>query len=144
LNERNNAIVHPWLSPLHFITCFSNVLGTDADVLRPSQENNQWFLDGVSTLNKHLSQQPNHNPAKNAIIFIGDGCDIATNTAARIFKGQQKGQTGEEGFLSYEKFPYTGLSKTYNTNHQVSDSASTANAILTGVKTNSCKYNISW
>jgi alkaline phosphatase len=87
-----------------------------------------------------LSEQPNHNPAKNVIIFVGDGCDITTNTAARILKGQQKGQPGEEGFLSYEQFPYTGLSKTYNTDRQVPDSAGTANAMFTGVKTRSGKY----
>lgn len=76
------------------------------------------------------------------ILFVGDGCDIATNTAARILKGQQNGKKGEEGYLSYEEFPYTGLSKTYNTNRQVPDSAGTANALFTGVKTRSGKNNI--
>ena len=36
---------------------------------------------------------------------------ISTVTAARIYKGQQNGQTGEEAELSFETFPYTGLIK---------------------------------
>ncbi|XP_031548544.1 alkaline phosphatase-like [Actinia tenebrosa] len=83
-----------------------NHKGSDAaDSLRSTQKKNQWFIDGVDKLNKLLSQKPNHNPAKNVILFVGDGCDINTNTAARILKGQQNGKKGEEGYLSYEEFP---------------------------------------
>lgn len=42
---------------------------------------------------------------------MGDGMSIATITAARIYQGQLKGQRGEEDQLSFEKFPYVGLSK---------------------------------
>ena len=42
--------------------------------------------------------------------------------------------TGEEGYLSWEKFPYSALSKTYNTDQQTPDSAGTATAFMTGVK----------
>lgn len=38
--------------------------------------------------------------------------------------------------LSFEKFPFSGLSKVYCVNYQVPDSASTATAILSGVKNN--------
>ena len=41
---------------------------------------------------------------------------------------------GEENVLSWEKFPYSALSKTYNTDRQTSDSAGTATAFITGVK----------
>jgi alkaline phosphatase len=60
---------------------------------------------------------------------------ISTTTAARIFEGQSRGKTGEETVLSWEKFPYTALSKTYNTNAQIADSAGTATAFASGVKT---------
>ena len=36
---------------------------------------------------------------------------ISTVTAARIYKGQKKGQTGEEEQLNFDKFPYTALSR---------------------------------
>lgn len=35
----------------------------------------------------------------------------ATITAARIYSGQKSGRSGEESTLSFEKFPFTGLSK---------------------------------
>ena len=57
---------------------------------------------------------------------------VATHTAARIYKGQKEGHSGEEEILEWEKFPYTGQSKTYNTDYQVPDSAATATALFTG------------
>ncbi len=60
---------------------------------------------------------------------------MTTITAARIYAGQQRGQSGEESNLSFESFPWTGLSKTYNTNQQTPDSAGTMTAMVTGIKT---------
>lgn len=60
---------------------------------------------------------------------------ISTTTAARIFDGQNRGKMGEENVLSWENFPYTALSKTYNTDAQVTDSAASATAFASGVKT---------
>lgn len=73
--------------------------------------------------------------AKNVILFIGDGMGVSTVTAARIYEGQKRGEKGEENLLSFEKFPNVALVKTYNTNQQVPDSAGTATAMHTGVKT---------
>jgi alkaline phosphatase len=73
--------------------------------------------------------------AKNVILFIGDGMGISTITAARIYDGQSRGETGEENSLSFERFPNVALVKTYNTNQQVPDSAGTATAMNSGVKT---------
>lgn len=58
-----------------------------------------------------MSVVVNNNKAKNVIMFLGDGMSIATVTAARIYKGQLENMTGEEQRLSWEMFPYTGLSK---------------------------------
>ncbi|BCX80623.1 alkaline phosphatase [Methylomarinovum caldicuralii] len=79
--------------------------------------------------------RPNRGKASNVILFIGDGMGISTVTAARIFEGQRRGEPGEENFLSFERFPYLALSKTYNTNQQTPDSAGTMTAMMTGVKT---------
>ncbi|MCR2832505.1 alkaline phosphatase [Parerythrobacter lacustris] len=73
--------------------------------------------------------------AKNVILFIGDGMGVSTVTAARIYAGQKLGQTGEEYVLPFETFQNVALVKTYNTNAQVPDSAGTASAMHTGVKT---------
>src|SRR5690606_28925354 len=49
--------------------------------------------------------------------------------------GQRDGRPGEETLLSWERFPATAFSRTYNTDSQVPDSAGTMSAIATGVKT---------
>ncbi|CAH1108440.1 unnamed protein product [Psylliodes chrysocephalus] len=68
--------------------------------------------------------------AKNVILFLGDGMSIPTVAATRMYIG------GEEELLSFDKFPYTGLSKTYCVDHQTADSACSATAYLGGVKGN--------
>lgn len=93
-----------------------------------------WEKLAAQDLEDALKKQPNNGVAKNVIIFVGDGMGIPTITAARIYRGQTKNKTGEENFLSFEKFPHTGLIKTYNVDRQVPDSAATATAIFSGVK----------
>jgi alkaline phosphatase len=44
-------------------------------------------------------------------MFIGDGMGLSTTNAARIYKGQSQGNTGEETILEFEKFPYAAFSK---------------------------------
>lgn len=80
--------------------------------------------------------------AKNIVLFLGDGMGISTVTAARIYAGQQQGKPGEEHVLSFEQFPITGLSKTYNVNSQTPDSAGTMSAVVTGVKTNISMFGV--
>ncbi|MCC5887510.1 MAG: alkaline phosphatase [Gammaproteobacteria bacterium] len=75
-------------------------------------------------------------PARNVILFVGDGMGVSTVTAARILAGQLAGGPGEDHRLYMETLPRTGLAKTYNVNQQVPDSAGTMTAIMTGVKTN--------
>ena len=94
-----------------------------------------WWLSGRAELKDRLDLQPIMLRAKNVILFVGDGMSISTVTAARIFDGQSKGGLGEENVLPFERFPNLALVKTYNTNAQVPDSAGTASAMNTGIKT---------
>jgi alkaline phosphatase len=70
--------------------------------------------------------------ARNVILFVGDGMGISTITAARILEGQRKGGAGEDNMLSFEQFPQSALVRTFSANQQVSDSAPTATAMVTG------------
>ena len=99
------------------------------------QQSDPWFEAGQARLEKARARVPIDHPATNIILFIGDGMSVATVSAARIYEGQQRGETGEENVLSFEEFPYFALAKTYNTDMQTPDSAGTASAIVTGVKT---------
>jgi len=94
------------------------------------------YQSAQQLLTANINRAQVNGKAKNIILFIGDGMSVATVTAARIYEGQQRGNTGEENFLSFEEFPHLALSKTYNTDAQTPDSAGAATAIVTGVKTN--------
>ncbi|KAL9969141.1 hypothetical protein ACROYT_G021316 [Oculina patagonica] len=100
------------------------------------EETNQWYKDGVKLLKNNLQLEPNKRTAKNTILFVGDGMGVTTTTAARILEGQMRGESGEENVLSWEKFPWSAQSKTYNVNSQGADSGACATAYLCGVKTN--------
>ncbi|MEL7536362.1 MAG: alkaline phosphatase [Pseudomonadota bacterium] len=95
-----------------------------------------------ASIQHRLDVQVNTKTARNVILFIGDGMGVATVTAARIYAGQERGESGEENALSFEKMPHLALLKTYTTNSQVSDSAGTATAMLTGIKTRSGVINV--
>lgn len=91
--------------------------------------------DGGAPVARASAAVPAPAKARNVILFIGDGMGISTITAARIYDGQKRGESGEENRLSFEKFGNLALVKTYNTNAQVPDSAGTATAIHSGSKT---------
>jgi alkaline phosphatase len=100
------------------------------------RDSDYWLQSGRTALETALRYQPIEERAKNLIIFIGDGMSLSTITAARILHGQLNNKSGEEDQLAFEQLNNVALIKTYNIDQQVPDSAATATAILTGVKTN--------
>jgi alkaline phosphatase len=94
-----------------------------------------WRSGGVDMIARATQLKFKRRKAKNVILFIGDGMGVSTITASRILEGQLRGESGEENLLSFDKFPFIGLSKTYSANQQTSDSAPTMSAIITGIKT---------
>lgn len=117
--------------------------GLSGTVQAPAVTGDPWFDAGQSALAARKQQRPINRNAKNIILFIGDGMDINTVTAARIFDGQQRGVDGESNVLSFDAFPHVAFAKTYTTDFQVSDSAGTATAMTTGVKTRSGVLGVS-
>lgn len=103
----------------------------------PVKETKETFYGrGLAEVDANARIKPNKRRARNVILFVGDGMGISTLTAARILDGQMKGMPGEENDLSFEKFPFVALSKTYQANQQTPDSAPTMTAMVTGSKTN--------
>ncbi len=109
----------------------------------PAPADDAWFEEGRKTLAARMAVTPNADKAKNVILFVADGMGPTTVTAARIYDGQQKGMSGEENALSFERFPYVALAKTYNTDAQTPDSAGTMTAMVAGVKTKAGVLSIS-
>ena len=67
---------------------------------------------------------------KNVIFFLGDGMGMTAMTAARIYA------VGEDGELTVDTLPETAFVKTYSNDAQVTDSAPSMAAYMTGVKMN--------
>lgn len=99
------------------------------------QADDPYYKQADQALNKILQLQRNTNQAKNIILFVGDGMGFSTVTATRIFEGQQRGVDGESNVLAWEAFPYLAAAKTYSHDAQITDSAPSAVAMTTGVKT---------
>ena len=73
-------------------------LQEDSDFWR---EHGQEEIENAFSANDPL----NKNVAKNVVLMIGDGLDLPTVTATRIFK------VGESGQLVMETLPHTGMAK---------------------------------
>ncbi|MFC3570059.1 alkaline phosphatase [Paracoccus sp. TOH] len=99
------------------------------------QAEDSYFTAAKAELARKIADQPNVGRARNVVLFVVDGLSVPTITAARIHEGQSRGVDGESNVLSFEELlPYTALSKTYTHDSQVADSAPTATAIVSGVK----------
>ncbi|XP_015365193.1 PREDICTED: membrane-bound alkaline phosphatase-like [Diuraphis noxia] len=120
-----------------FIVCFL-ICALQVSAATTTQESDPkfWIENGKLMLEKKSKQPLRTNQAKNVIMFLGDGMSLTTLTAARIYKGQLQNTSGESDHLSFEQFPFTGISKTYCVDSQVADSACSATAYLCGVKAN--------
>jgi alkaline phosphatase len=115
------------------LLCFGALLlSVPAEAADAGETAERWFQQGAERAHQLGA---GNTKAKNIILFVGDGMSLTTVSAARIYEGQQRQQTGEENQLSFERFPYTAFSKTYNTDSQTPDSAGTMTAMITGAKT---------
>ena len=83
------------------------------------------LIGGCSSATAPLPQVP-----KNVIFFLGDGMGLTTMTAARIYS------VGEDGELTMDTLPETAFVKTFSNDAQVTDSAPSMSAYMTGVKMN--------
>ncbi|HET6431566.1 alkaline phosphatase [Dyella sp.] len=106
-------------------------------IARPAGETPAWWFRAGAAQAAAASAQAHAGGqrAKNVIVFLGDGMSLPTIAAAHVLAGQRAGVDGESYRLSFEQFPFSALSRTYETDQQTPDSAGTMTAIMTGVKT---------
>ena len=94
----------------------------------PVQSADPWYAAGRAAVDRADGRRADKRQARSLVLVVGDGMGMTTVTAARILAGQRLGLAGEEHRLAWEDFPHVALTKTYNTNQQVPDSAGTATA----------------
>lgn len=74
---------------------------------------------------------------KYIFMFIGDGMSFVQLGAAQVYEGKNIIGEVEPSLLNFSKFPATGIATTQDSTSFIPDSASTASALSTGVKTHS-------
>ncbi|MEO1027640.1 MAG: alkaline phosphatase [Pseudomonadota bacterium] len=131
----------PWIlgvSALALVACSGEPGPESLDRAQtlPVQADDSYYVSAAKAVAARTDRAPDRT-AKNVILFVGDGMGISTVTAGRIYAGQLKDQDGESYRLAMETLPYSALSKTYSHDSQVSDSASTATAMVAGIKARS-------
>lgn len=107
-----------------------------------SQQGDTWYSDAQARIEELAAVSNNTNRAKNVILFVADGNGVGSNYATRLWVGQQAGGLGDDHVLPQEAFPNLALVKTYTTNGQTPDSAPTASALNTGVKSRNGTINV--
>ena len=84
------------------------------DLIPLVDQSNDWYQSASQQIQQQRlvanTIQNEEGAAKNIILFIGDGMSLTTVTASRILEGQQRGLLGEENNLSFDNFPFSGLS----------------------------------
>lgn len=107
-----------------------------------TQTQDPYFTTANAHLRATLKRAPNTRRAKNIILFVGDGMGVTTVTAARIYQGQKAGRDGVSNKLAFETLPYGALSRTYSHDSEVTDSAPSASAMTSGVKSRNGTINV--
>ena len=67
--------------------------------------------DWCLPLHLQKTAKPIIKPAKNVIVFIGDGMGMSTVSAARIYNAQNRQLKGNDAYLNFESMPHVGLSR---------------------------------
>jgi len=91
------------------IICASSALAQDKPVYPQTSE--AYRTQGQAELARLEQAKPVDGPARNVIIFIGDGMGVSMLTAARIHQGQRAGQDGESFVTAMDRLPNTALVK---------------------------------
>ena len=76
-----------------------------------------------------VNMPPVSNEVHNVIVMIGDGMGLEQVSCAWVVN---------HGKLNLDRFPYIGISRTYATNHLITDSGAGGTALATGTKTAYC------
>lgn len=88
------------------------------------------FITGCKTDNDTHAKNTTSSQPKHVLFFLGDGMGLTTLTASRIYS------VGEEGITTIDSLPESAFIKTYSNDSQVTDSAPSMSAYMTGVKSN--------
>ena len=94
----------------------------------PAEEENvlQYYQTDRTYEPVSVAMPPVDNEVRNVIILIGDGMGLEQVSCAWVLN---------HGRLNFDNFPYTGISRTWCTDHLITDSGAGGTALAAGQKT---------
>lgn len=132
--RKEDAVAMKTLSVLSLFLAASALSSTALAQTDPTGASQDSWARAQAEVARRQAVEVRPQQARNVILFIADGMSIPTISAGRIFLGEHTGE-GETQTYVFEGLDQTALVRTYNTDAQVADSASTATALVTGYKT---------
>lgn len=112
-----------------------NAAGPNAAGPNAAGEVLRWQESGRGQIAARAQRSKEGARAKNVIVFLADGVGPTFHAAARIHAAQTRHPGAEDGRLSFDDFPNAAFARTFAVDDYVTDSASSATAILSGIKT---------
>lgn len=126
------------LSVITVVSIMSGCTGSDSS---STASLNKKSTVGSTILSDNIQVMSNTTASATApkyiFLFIGDGMSAVQVNAAQVYLGNNTSGSVEAADLNFTKFPVTGIATTYDSTSFCPDSASTATAISSGVKTHS-------
>lgn len=97
----------------NFLMDLSQYLISDENFIFFVPDREYWYEMGRAAVLRRAGSRSYEQlgKAKNVVLLVADGLGVTTNTAARVYKGQRHGQTGEEASLAWDNFPALAMTK---------------------------------
>jgi len=123
---------------LSYVLCLAMLLSALTGCATVSAQTKTTSTIKESAISQQLASKSSLNKApKYIFMFIGDGMSFVQVNAAQVYEGNNKSGEVAPSLVNFSQFPVAGVATTQDSTSFCPDSASTATALSTGVKTHS-------
>jgi len=123
---------------LSYVLCLAMILSALTGCATVSAQTKPTSQIQEPAISQQLASKSSLNKApKYIFMFIGDGMSFVQVNAAQVYEGNNTLGEVEPSLVNFSQFPVAGVATTQDSTSFCPDSASTATALATGVKTHS-------
>lgn len=123
---------------LTYVLCLAMILSSLTGCATVSAQTKSTVQAQEPAVSQQLASKSNLNKApKYIFMFIGDGMSFVQVNAAQVYEGNNTIGEVAPSLVNFSQFPVAGVATTQDSTSFCPDSASTATALSTGVKTHS-------
>lgn len=123
---------------LSYVLCLAMIVSSLTGCATVSAHTKSTSKIQEPAISQHLASKSNlHKVPKYIFMFIGDGMSFVQVNAAQVYEGNNTKGEVTPALVNFTQFPVAGVATTQDSTSFCPDSASTATALSTGVKTHS-------